>query len=207
MSTDNSFIPLDNPDVTTFDPTTIGIDANITQETITSKFQPLSFDSDTGILNINRNVVLSTATIGDPDIVAHFTHPNIPGELVMTSCQVGGTFYSNNVIIGSGSAQLLCDDAGTYIYNNLSVSGNINNNNLTTALNSKATAAQLSTLTDVVSAKADQTTLITDYYNKNQTDSLLQGKANSNSVYTKSQVDSALSQKADTTDLINKGKC
>ena len=155
--TNTNFTPVDNPDVTTFDPTTIGFDPNITQETITSKSQPISFDSDTGILNINRNVILNTATIGDPNIIAHFTHPNIPGELVITSCQVGGTFYSNNVIIGSGSAQLLCDDTGTYLYNNLNVSGVINNTDLTNKLNNNSSKISMAPATIVLGQPADFT--------------------------------------------------
>jgi hypothetical protein len=59
-------------------------------------------------------------------------------------------------------------------------------------------------LSSEVSNKVDQTYLITNFYNKNQTDSLLQGKANSSNVYSKSYVDTALSQKANTIDLINK---
>ena len=104
---------------------------------------------------------------------------------------------ANDVILGlSGITKFVSDDTGTYIYNNLSVTGNINNDDLNNKLNSKATTSQLSNLSRLVSNKADQTNLITNYYNKNQTDSLLQGKANSNSVYTMSQVDSALSQKS-----------
>jgi hypothetical protein len=112
---------------------------------------------------------------------------------------------ANDVILGSsGTTKLISDGTGTYIYNNLHVSGNINNEDLTTKLNSKATASQLSTLSSTVNNKADQTYLITNFYNKDQSDSLLQGKANSNNVYSISQIDSALAHKANATDLYNK---
>ena len=87
---------------------------------------------------------------------------------------------------------------------NLNVSGNINNNDLTNKLNSKVSNTDFSSLSDSISTKADQTFLITNYYDKNQSDSLLQGKANSNNVYSISQIDSFLTQKANSIDLSNK---
>ena len=74
---------------------------------------------------------------------------------------------ANDIVLGgNGITKLISDDTGTYIYNNLSVSGNVNNNDLTTKLNSKATTTQLSTLSGAVNNKTDQTYLITNYYNK-----------------------------------------
>ena len=86
----------------------------------------------------------------------------------------------------------------------MNISGIINNPDLTTKLNSKVSNNDSSVLSDNVSSTADQSFLITNYYDKNQSDSLLQGKANSNNVYSISQIDSALSQKANAIDLSNK---
>ena len=45
---------------------------------------------------------------------------------------------ANDIILGSnGTTTLISDNTGTYIYNNLNVSGNINNTELTNKSNSK----------------------------------------------------------------------
>ena len=62
----------------------------------------------------------------------------------------------------------------------------------------------LSGLETQIFDKQDRAELITNYYNKNQTDSLLQGKANANNVYSIAQVDGFLEQKASVNDLNNK---
>ena len=62
----------------------------------------------------------------------------------------------------------------------------------------------LSGLETQIFDKQDRAELITNYYNKNQTDSLLQGKANTNNVYSIAQVDGFLEQKASVNDLNNK---
>jgi hypothetical protein len=68
-------------------------------------------------------------------------------DLVIPALQIGGTMLANDIILGSsGITKFISDYTGTYIYNNLSVSGNINNVTLTNVLNAKATTAQLSEL-------------------------------------------------------------
>ena len=59
----------------------------------------------------------------------------------------------------------------------------------------------LSELETQIFDKQDRTELITNYDNRNQTDSLFQGRANANNVYSIAQVDGFLLQKANTYDL------
>ena len=75
---------------------------------------------------------------------------------------------------------------------------------LTNELNTKANQTDLNTLTKTVHNKEDKTDSITDYYNKNDVNSLVNGKANSSDVYTKSYIDTSLSQKADTSNVYTK---
>ena len=189
--TDTSFTPLDNPDLSTFDPSTIGIDPGITTEVIQARSQPLVFDYDTDTLKLNKPAIFTTGTFGDEDLITPLPNPNLGNQLVVPSLQVGGTMMANDIILGSnGTTKLISDSSGTYIYNNLNVSGVINNTDLTNKLNSKVSDEDFSTLSNNVSNKADQTYLITNYYNKNESDSLLQGKANTNNVYSSSQIES-----------------
>ena len=63
MSTETSFIPLDDIDITTIDPALNGVDPVITTESSRAASQPLSFDN--GSLTIEAN-----ATIGDLSLVS-----------------------------------------------------------------------------------------------------------------------------------------
>jgi len=193
-----TFTPLDDIDQTTIDPVLVGIDPTITTESIQAASQPLSFDG--GSLTIVGN-----ATIGDLSQLSLLPNPNLSNQIVIPQLTVGGTMMANDIILGdNGITKLISDVSGTYIYNNLSVTGIINNNDLTTKLNSKATTTELSDLSYTVSNKADQTDLITNYYNKNQINSSLQGKANANNTYSIAQVDGFLLQKANVSDLNDK---
>jgi hypothetical protein len=50
----------------------------------------------------------------------------------LPTVQIGGTMMANDVILGSsGTTKFISDGTGTYIYSNLHVSGNINNDDLT----------------------------------------------------------------------------
>ena len=135
MSTDTSFTPLDNPDLSTFDPSTIGNDPGITT-VIQARSQPLVFDYDTDTLKLNKAAVFPSGTFGDEDSITPLPNPNLGNQLVVPSLQVGGSFMATDIILGSGVTRLLSDNTGTYIYNNLNVSGNINNNDLTNKLSS-----------------------------------------------------------------------
>ena len=199
--TDTSFTPAQNPDLSTLDTATIGFDPTIDAQTIIANSQPFSLDNATGTLSISKPVVLETATIGDADLISPLPNPNLGNQLVVPSLQVGGTMMANDIILGTnGTTKLISDNTGTYIYSSLNVSGVINNTDLTNKLNSKVSDEDFSVLSNNVSSKTDQTFLITNYYNKNESDSLLQGKANTNNVYSSSQIDSFLSEKADSID-------
>ena len=142
MASDTSFIPLDNPDSSTFDPLLIGIDPNITTEVIQARSQPLVFDYDTDTLKLNKPAIFTTGTFGDVDLITPLPNPNLDNQLVVPSLQVGGSMMANDIILGSsGITKLISDNTGTYIYNNLNISGIINNNDLTTKLNSKVSNA------------------------------------------------------------------
>jgi hypothetical protein len=52
---DTSYTPLENPDLTTIDPATIGVDPSITTQAINAKLSPFSVDSS-DILNINKEI-------------------------------------------------------------------------------------------------------------------------------------------------------
>ena len=157
MATDTSFIPLDNPDLSTFVPSTIGIDPDITTEVIQTRSQPLVFDYDTYTLKLNKPAIFTTGTFGDEDLITPLPNPNLGNQLVVPSLQVGGSMMANDIILGSsGITKLISDNTGTYIYNNLNVSGNINNNDLTNKLNSKVSNTEFSVSSDNVSSRADQ---------------------------------------------------
>ena len=66
---DTSFTPLDNPDLSTFDPSTIGVDPDITTEVIQARSQPLVFDYDTDTLKLNKAVIFASGTFGDEDLI------------------------------------------------------------------------------------------------------------------------------------------
>ena len=157
MATDTSFTPLDNPDLSTFDPLLIGIDTDITTEVIQARSQPLVFDYDTDTLKLNKPAIFTTGTFGDVDLITPLPNPNLGNQLVVPSLQVGGSFMATDIILGSGVTKLISDNTETYTYNNLNVTGNINNNDLTDKLNSKVSNSELSVLSDNVSSKADQT--------------------------------------------------
>ena len=156
--TDASFTPAQNPDLSTLDTATIGFDPTIDAQTIIANSQPFSLDNTTGTLSISKPVVLETATIGDTDLISPLPNPNLGNQLVVPSLQVGGTMIANDIILGTnGTTKLISDNTGTYIYNNLSVSGVINNTDLTNKLNSKVSDEDFSVLSINVSSKADQT--------------------------------------------------
>ena len=135
------------------------------------------FDYDTDTLKLNKPAIFTTGNFGDEDLITPLPNPNLNNMFVVPSLQVGGTMMANDIILGSnGTTKLISDNTGTYIYNNLSVSGVINNTDLTN---------KLTTLTDTLSSKTDQTSLIANYYDKNQTNIALQGKANTSDVYKK----------------------
>jgi hypothetical protein len=50
---DTSYTPLENPDLSGLDPSTIGVDSTITTQTINSQLSPFSLDSN-NTLNINK---------------------------------------------------------------------------------------------------------------------------------------------------------
>ena len=63
MATYASFTPLDNPDLSTFDPLTIGIDPDITTEVIQARSQPLVFHYVTDTLKLNKAARLQAAPL------------------------------------------------------------------------------------------------------------------------------------------------
>ena len=155
---DTSFTPVEHPDLSTIDTATIGFDPTINTQAIIANSQPSSLDYTTGTLNISKPVVLENATIGDADLISPLPNPNLGNQLVVPSLQVGGTMMANDIILGSnGTTKLISDNTGTYIYNNLNVSGNINNTDLTNKLNSKVSNEDFSVLSNNVSSKTDQT--------------------------------------------------
>jgi hypothetical protein len=150
MTTENSFIPLDTPDITTINPALVGIDPTITTESIKASSQPLSFDN--GSLTIDAN-----ATIGDLSLISLLANPNLGNQLVLPQLAVGGTMMANDIILGSGVTKLISDNTGTYIYNDLSISGVINNTDLDNRLNSKSNSITQAPATITVGQPADFT--------------------------------------------------
>ena len=115
--TDTSFTPLDNPELSTFDPSTIGIDPDITTEVIQTRSQPLVFDYDTDTWKLNKPAIFTTGTVGDEDLITPLPNPNLGNQLVVPSLQVGGSMMANDIILGSsGVTKLISDNTGTYIY-------------------------------------------------------------------------------------------
>jgi hypothetical protein len=147
MSGNPTFTPEPNsPDITNIDPSLIGIDPTITTEIIQSQSSPISFDnSNSGEFNIKQLV-----TIGNPELVSLLRNPNLNNDIVIPQLVVGGTFMSNDIILGSNEiTHLISDNTGTYIWNDLSVSGVINNTDLQSKLNSKANGSDVYTKTQV----------------------------------------------------------
>ena len=52
---DTSFTPLENPDLSTFNPSDIGVDTTITTQSINDRLQPLSLIDN--FLNVNKETV------------------------------------------------------------------------------------------------------------------------------------------------------
>ena len=124
--TDTSFTPAQNPDLSTLDTATIGFDPTINAQSIIADSQPVSLNYTTGTLSISKPVVLENATIGDVDLISPLPNPNLGNQLVVPSLQVGGTMMANDIILGNnGTTKFISDNTGAYIYNNLSVSGNV----------------------------------------------------------------------------------
>ena len=94
MSTDTSFIPLDDIDITTIDPALVGVDPTITTESIQTASQPLSFDN--GSLTIAAN-----ATIGDLSLISLLPDPNLDNQFVLPQLTVGGSIMGNDIILGN----------------------------------------------------------------------------------------------------------
>ena len=131
MITDTIFIPVNNPDLSTLDPSTIGVDSDITEEIIRSRSQPFAFDYNTDTLRLNKTAIFDKGIYGDESFIAPLPNPEQGNQLVYPKLEVGGALMSNQVIIGiSGSTKFLSNTTGTYIYNNLNISGIINNSDL-----------------------------------------------------------------------------
>ena len=151
MSAETTFIPLDDIDITTIDPALNGVDPTITTESIRVASQPLSFDN--GSLTIEAN-----ATIGDLSLVSLLPNPNLNNQFVLPQLVVGGTMMANDIILGNdGTTSLISNSTGTYIYNDLSVSGVINNTDLDNRLNSKSNSITQAPATITVGQPADFT--------------------------------------------------
>ena len=102
MATDNSFIPVTNPDITTFSQGDIGFDPNTTPEIIQASSQPLSQDPNTGIITLSTSLEVSNlATFGNQNIITPLPNPNMNGELVLPIVQVGGTLMATDIILGN----------------------------------------------------------------------------------------------------------
>ena len=151
MSTDTSFIPLDTPDISTIDPALVGVDPTITTESIQTASQPLSFDN--GSLTIAAN-----ATIGDLSLTSLLPDPNLDNQFVLPQLTVGGSIMGNDIILGNeGTTNLISNSTGTYIYNDLSVSGVINNTDLNNRLNNKSNSITQAPATITVGQPAEFT--------------------------------------------------
>ena len=95
-------------------------------------YTPL-FSVSQGKLNIGAPIEKKTllATFGYTGLITQLPNPNLNNELVLPQLQVGGTMMANDLFLGSnGTTKFISDGTGTYIYNNLSVSGSINNTDL-----------------------------------------------------------------------------
>ena len=164
-----------------------------------------SLNISTTVINNNPSTFSAGLTVGDVTVIGQLPNPEQGGQLSLPVLQVGGTIAGHDIILGeTGNTKFISGINGTYIYNNLNVSGTINNSDLTNKLNAKANQTDLNTLTNTVNNKEDKTDLITNYYNKNDVNSLIVGKANSSDVYTKSYIDTSLAQKADTSNVYTK---
>ena len=151
MATETTFIPLDSPDLSTIDPSLNGIDPTIITESIKSASQPLSFEN--GSLTIEAN-----ATIGDLSLVSLLPNPNLSNQIVIPQLLVGGTMMANDIILGNnGTTDLISDSTGTYIYNDLSVSGIINNTDLDNRINNKSNTIVQAPATITLGQPADFT--------------------------------------------------